>query len=79
MFCVLDSLPESLSRHAGALEDQKLLSAVLSWEYRDCARLCSSCIVTSRFLEMAVAEDSSPIHDRQGHSRDTCVDAYAHQ
>lgn len=58
------------------VEDQKFLSAVPSWDYRNYARLCFGCLDTRQFLEMAVDGDMSN-YDCQRRLRDRCVGAYA--
>lgn len=66
-----------LSNDFGSVEDQELLSTIPVWDYREYVRWCSACQDARLCLEMAVGGDSLYIQDRQGHSTDTCLGAYA--
>lgn len=66
-----------LSGHVRTIEDQKSLLAMLSRNYCEYARQYTGCNDGRHVLEMAADGDSLSIYDRQGRSRDTCVNTHA--
>lgn len=53
----------SLSRGIGTVEDQELLWAVASWNYRDYVRQCSGCYDGRRCLTIAMVGGSMSFND----------------
>lgn len=67
----------SFSKKGGTLEDQKLLSAMPPWDYREYAQRCSGCYNGRRVLEMALDGGHLSIYDRRGRAKDTFMGAGA--
>lgn len=51
------------SKEVGIVEDQALLSAALSWDYRNYARLRSVCFDSRQFLRLTVDGSSSSVYE----------------
>lgn len=53
-----------LSTEVRTIEDQKLISVMPSWDYRDYARQCSGCYDARQLLEMAMDGGRLFVYDR---------------